>query len=83
MKNLLFNFKNIDTNLLKISKIGIRYSFLITIFSVIILLIYTYINSSINLYYIGLNLLKLSFTCISAFIINTLIFDKIKKDLLL
>lgn len=76
---IINNFKNLEKKIYKIMKIGIRFSFLLTIISCIILLTYTFINSNPNTYYIGLALFKLSIYYIIYFIICALVIDTLKK----
>ena len=78
-KKLIISFKNLDKVTYKIMKTGLKISFYLCIIASLILLIYnsTY---SLNTYYIGLALLKLSFYFIIEFIICGFVVDNIKKQ---
>lgn len=81
--NELFNkIKNLDKKVLKIMHSGFTFSFILAIFSCILLFTYQTIYSSPNLFYIGISLLKnaLMFACM--FFIFGIGFDTIKKEMI-
>ena len=75
------SFKNIDKDIIKIMKNGIKYCFFISIIASFILLFYNYFKLSPIIYYIGLAIFKLSLTFIVEFIICAFSIDLIKKQL--
>ncbi len=81
MKQLLLEFKNIDCSILKLMKLGIKFSFLISIISIIILFTYDFIYTSPSTYYIGISLFKSSLFFMVGFVICGFAFSKIKNEL--
>jgi len=81
MKQLLKEFKNMDHSILCLIKQGVNYSFILSIISSIILLIYDYILQKPLVYYIGLSLFKTSIFFMVGFIICGFAFQRISKEL--
>ena len=81
LKKFIPNIKDIDKKVIKIMKIGLIISVLLSILSTLILSAYLTFFKSINVYYLGLMLLKLSILLATAFMIAGLSTDRIKKEL--
>ena len=73
--------KNMDTKIKKILHKGFIFSFILCIFSTILLFTYENFYKSPNLFYIGLSLFKSSLIFISALIMCAIGFDTIKKQI--
>lgn len=73
-------FKNLDKITHKIMQYGLILCFLLSIISSLILLTYTLANTSLDIFYIGLALFKLSCMLGVEFIICGLVMDTIKKQ---
>lgn len=71
--------KNIDKNILRIVKNGLKISFVFCLFAVFVLATYTTIGEP-NVYYIGISLLKSGMFYIVGFIIFGIAFNKIIRD---
>ncbi len=80
-KKFIPNIKDIDKKVIKIMKVGLIISVLLSILSTLILSAYLTFFKSINVYYLGLMLLKLSILLATAFMIAGLSTDRIKKEL--
>jgi len=78
---LIENFKKLDKIAFKIMKYGLKFCFFICILSVIILFTYATSFPSPIIYYIGLNLLKLSLIFGIESIICGFVVDGIKNQL--
>ncbi len=81
LKKFIPNLKDIDKKVIKIMKIGLIISVLLSILSTLILSAYLTFFKSINVYYLGLMLLKLSILLATAFMIAGISTDRIKKEL--
>lgn len=81
-KVLKNSFKNFDKITNKILKSGLKFCFILCIISVFILLTYNLIFNTPILYYIGINLFKLSLIFGIEFIICSFVTDGIKKQLI-
>ena len=81
ISKMLNIFNSIDENNKKLIKKGLRFCYLLAITSIITLLIYQLIYSSISLYYIGFYLFKNSILFGCAFFVFGLAFDRIKKEI--
>lgn len=81
LKKFIPNIKDIDKKVIKIMKVGLIISVLLSILSTLILSAYLTFFKSINVYYLGLMLLKLSILLATAFMIAGLSTDRIKKEL--
>lgn len=81
-KVLKNSFKNFDKITNKVLKNGLKFCFILCIISVFILLTYNLILSTPILYYLGINLFKLSLIFGIEFIICSFVTDKIKKQLI-
>ena len=81
-KVLKNSFKNFDKITNKILKSGLKFCFILCMISVFILLTYNLIFSTPILYYIGINLFKLSLIFGIEFIICYFVTDGIKKQLI-
>ena len=78
MQKIFFSLKNIDKNIFKLIKLGISFSFSIGLFASMILLYYIFIGNIFS-YYLGISLIKLSFSFIVEFIICGIVVDYIKR----
>lgn len=76
----VFDFK-LNKNIERIMKIGIKLSFILTLFSTLIMSLYITSNPSYIVYDLGTSLFKASTTFITAFIIYAIVFNKILKDI--
>lgn len=76
------NFKNLDKLTYKIMYNGLKFCFAICILSVVILLAYSLTFTSPSMYYIGINLFKLSLIFAIEFVVCGFIVDGIKKQLI-
>ncbi len=83
MLEKLFNiFKELDKLTFKIMTYGLKFCFVICIFSVLILVTYSLFVFSPFLYYIGLSLFRLSIIFGIEFVICGLVVDGIKKQVI-
>ena len=81
LKNIINNFKNLEKLTYKIMKIGLKFCFSLCIIATLILLVYN-ITYSLNIYYIGIALLKLSTYLMIEFIVCGFVIDNIKKKVI-
>lgn len=81
MNQLLTEFKKIDHSILELVRSGVKFSFGISILSMIILLTYDFVFSSPIVYHIGLSLFQTSLFFMVGFVICGFAFNKIKKEL--
>lgn len=79
MKKILNEFKNIDKKIMHITRLCLRFSFVLLIFSIIILFTYSITNSAPILFGISIFTSSLYFIVIS--LICSLSFNKIRKEL--
>lgn len=79
-KTILNSILNIDKKILRIMKIGLKYSFGFCIFATLILLTYEFINLP-TLFYAGISLLKSGLFFIATFTICGFAFDKITHEI--
>ena len=78
--NLLFtNLKKLDSSIVRVCVNGIKYCFLLTLLSVLLLSVYLTIPS-LGLFYVGMSLFKSSLFFMVFFIICAIAIDTIKKD---
>lgn len=82
LKKIVENYKNFEKITYKILKNGLRFCFTLCIISVLILLTYDLIVPSPLVYYIGLNLFKLSLVFATEFVVCSFVTDGIKKQLI-
>lgn len=82
LKKIINNFNQLEKIAFKIMKYGLIFCFIICILSVLILFTYDFAFPSPFMYYIGINLLKLSLIFGIEFIICGFIVDGIKKQLI-
>ena len=80
IKKIIDIFKNLDKTTCSIMKSGIKFCFIITIISCIILFTYIQISRNPIYYYFGLSLFKLSINLIIDFIICGIVVENIKKQ---
>ena len=73
-------YKNFDTKISHILKLGLSYSFAICIISAIILLTYMLVFTYPLIYYIGILGIALSLNFAVSFIISATIIDDVKKE---
>lgn len=81
-KSIINNYKNLDKLIYKIMKNGLIFCFTLCLISIIILFTYEVFLSSPSIYYIGLNIFKLSIIWGIEFIICGFVVDGIKKQLI-
>lgn len=81
MKKILNEFKNIDKKIMHITRLCLRFSFVLLIFSIIILFTYSITNSAPILFYIGISIFTSSLYFIVISLICSLSFNKIRKEL--
>lgn len=81
MNQLLLELKNMDNSILKLMKSGIKFSFFVSLISIITLLTYDFVYTSPSIYYIGISLFKSSLFFMVGFVICGFAFSKIKKEL--
>ena len=81
-KKILDNFKHFDKITFKILKNGLTFCFAICILSVLILFTYNFAFPSPFIYYIGINLFKLSLIFGIEFIVCGFVVDGIKKQII-
>ena len=82
LKQIITYYKNLDKNTYKILYKGLEFCFLLASFSAFILLSYILFLQAPLVYYIGINLFKLSLVFGVEFIICGFIVDSIKKQLI-
>lgn len=82
MKKIINNFKSLDKITYKIMKYGLTFCFAVCISSVLILFTYDFAFPSPFMYYIGINLFKLSLIFGIEFVICGFIVDGIKKQMI-
>lgn len=75
-------FKNLDKLTYKIMYNGLKFCFAICILSVLILLAYSFAFTSPSMFYIGINLFKLSLIFAIEFVVCGFVVDGIKKQLI-
>lgn len=80
LTKILDNFKNLDHKTFKIMNHGLKFCFFICILSVLILLTYSFTFPSPFVYYIGINLFRLSLIFGIEFIVCGFVVDGIKKE---
>ena len=81
MKKILNEFKNIDKKIMHITRLCLRFSFVLLIFSIIILFTYSITNSAPILFYTGISIFTSSLYFIVISLICSLSFNKIRKEL--
>ena len=80
MIKIFFNdVKNIDKKIISIMLNGFKFSLIIALLSVYVLALYHTYPFSHVAYFSGLNLFKLSLTCVAAFFICGVTVNKIKQ----
>lgn len=75
-------FNNLDTKILKIMKYGLKFCFMILLFSVAILITYLVFLHSVFVYQIGILIFELGLYFAIFFIISALTVDSIYKQIL-
>ena len=80
MKLLISNFKKINSSILKVLYNGLKFCFVLALFATFILSLYHSIHN-IDLFVLGISLLKSSLFFTVFFIICSIAIDTIKKDL--
>lgn len=78
MQKILFELKNLDKNTFKIMKYGLLFCGCIALVAIAVLLTYIFLGSSF-FYYLGLSLMKSSFTFSVEFVICGIVVDFIRK----
>ena len=82
LKELFNNFKNLDKLTFKIMNYGLKFCLTVCFISISILFIYNFAFSSPFIYYIGINLFKVSIIFAIEFVICGFVVDGIKKQLI-
>ena len=82
LKKIITYYKNLDKNTYKLLYKGLEFCFLLASFSAFILLSYILFLQAPLVYYIGINLFRLSLVFGVEFIICGFIVDSIKKQLI-
>lgn len=82
MEKIINIFKSLDKITFKIIKYGLTFCFAICILSVLILFTYDFAFPSPFMYYIGINLFKLSLIFGIEFIVCGFVVDGIKKQMI-
>ena len=82
LKKIITYYKNLDKNTYKILYKGLEFCFLLASFSAFILFSYILFLQAPLVYYIGINLFRLSLVFGVEFIICGFIVDSIKKQLI-
>ena len=78
MQKMISELKNLDKDTFKIMKYGLFFCSFISLVSVIILLTYIFLGSSF-LFYLGITLMKCSFTFSVEFVVCGIVVDFIRK----
>lgn len=81
VKQFIDKIKNLDGKIKKIMHIGFTFSFILCIISVFSLFTYEIFYSMPELYYIGISLFRTSLMFYCSFIIFSIGFDTIKKEM--
>ena len=81
IESLIHTIQNFDLKVKKIMKNGLYFSLSLAIIATLILIYYISFLHYNFIYYIGIEIMKLSFTFCSAFFASALAIDKIKKEL--
>lgn len=82
IKNFINTYKNLDGKTLKILRNGLKFSFIICLLSIFILLTYIFFFTFPTIYYIGLLMFQLSLSFAIEFIICAIVVDSIKKNII-
>lgn len=82
IKNFINTYKSLDSKTFKILKNGLKFSFIICLLSIFILLTYIFFFTFPTLYYIGLLMFQLSLSFAIEFIICAIVVDSIKKNII-
>ena len=82
IKKIITYYKNLDKSTYKILYKGLEFCFLLGLVSALILFSYMLFFKTPFLYYIGINLFKLSLVFSVEFIICGFVVDNIKKQLI-
>ncbi len=82
IKIFINTYKNLEGKTIKILKNGLKFSFIICLLSIFILLTYIFFFTYPTLYYIGLLMFQLSLSFAIEFIICAVVVDSIKKNII-
>ncbi len=80
MKQFIMEIKKMDHSITELMKSGIKFSFGISIVSILILLTYDFLYSIPTIYYVGISLFRTSLFFMVGFIICAFAFQKIMKE---
>ncbi len=80
MKQLLLEMKKMDHSIVELMKSGVRFSFGISILSILILLTYDFLYHVPAVFYIGISLFRTSLFFMVGFVICGFAFQKIIKE---
>ena len=78
MQKIISELKNLDKDTFKIMKYGLFFCSCIALVAVVVLLTYIFLGSSF-FYYLGLTLMKSSFTFAVEFVVCGIVVDFIRK----
>ncbi|MCI9038344.1 MAG: hypothetical protein HFJ29_00440 [Clostridia bacterium] len=81
MRQLLLEFKEMDHSILNLMKSGIKFSFCLSILSILVLLTYDFVYTIPFVYDIGFSLFKTSLFFIVGFVVFAFAFSKIQKEI--
>lgn len=81
MNQLLSEFKKMDHSILDLMKLGVKFSFLISLVSILILITYDFVYTYPTIYYIGISLFRTSLFFMVGFVIFGFAFSRIKREL--
>ena len=81
LKKIVTYYKNLDKTTYKILYKGFKFCFLLSFIASIILLSYILFLKTPLVYYIGINLFKLSLIFVVEFIVCGFVADRIKKEM--
>lgn len=82
IKIFINTYKNLEDKTIKILKNGLKFSFIICLLSILILLTYIFFFTYPILYYIGLLMFQSSLSFAIEFIICAIVVDSIKKNII-
>ena len=81
MNQLLLEFKKMEPSILSLVRSGLRFSFLMSIISIVLLLTYDFVYTLPVVYYVGISLFRTSLFFMVGFVICGFAFSKIRKEL--
>lgn len=82
LRKVFENFKNLDKLTSKIMNYGLKFCFAVCMISVLVLFTYSFAFTSPFIYYIGINLFRISLIFGIEFVVCGFVVDGIKKQLI-